>query len=228
MGTKVLVGGSTVSASQMKDFWRQIDDGSINGINFQRFLDHQDPFALEAVVIDWDKVYKLLGMSNEFERSNILVKPESGFWDVCVIHGVTMNKVVGVLRSLGVAMSLYAEDLDGNVPTNDRNPANGSYCVRFQKTVEADPELKGKSAKVLMEEGIKGTTLLERLLLELGYFLATGSHLDQNNITLCSNSRYSDGDVPGVFWYSDDREVYVYWFSPSSANPCLRARAVVS
>ena len=45
--TKTVVAGSTVSASQLKDLFRQIDDGSINGQIMQAILEHRNPFALE-------------------------------------------------------------------------------------------------------------------------------------------------------------------------------------
>lgn len=230
MGTKVLVGGSTVSAPQLQDFFRQIADGSINGNNLQRFLDHQDPFALEAVVIDWGRVYQVLGMENEFRADigKIAATADPKFWDVCVIKGITPNKVVKALRDLDVNTYLYTDDLDKGVPTNDRDPVNGSYCVRFQKTIEADPELKDKSADALAEEKVQGITLLERLLLELGYFMATGKHLDIENVTLCSGSRHSGGSVPYVSWDTDRREVYVRWYGPSYSHSYIRARALVS
>ena len=41
---KVVVDGSTVSARQMKDFWRQVDDGSITGEILQAVLEHRNPF----------------------------------------------------------------------------------------------------------------------------------------------------------------------------------------
>ncbi|MEN9524267.1 MAG: hypothetical protein RL536_336, partial [Candidatus Parcubacteria bacterium] len=52
MATKV-VAGSSVTASQLKDFFRQIDDGSINGIHMQAILEHRNPYDLDNVVIDW-------------------------------------------------------------------------------------------------------------------------------------------------------------------------------
>lgn len=45
MAAKVVVEGSSVSASQMKDFFRQAEEGSITGSMFQVFLDHRNPFA---------------------------------------------------------------------------------------------------------------------------------------------------------------------------------------
>ncbi len=226
MGTKVLVEGSSVSASQLKDFFRQIEDGSINGTYMQMFLDHQFKSDFEKVDIDWTRVYKTLGM--KFEPSNLACIPDPLFWEVYVMKGVTPNKVVTAFRELGVNVYTYTDDLGANVPINDRDPKNGSYCVRFKKTIEADPELANKSAENLEAEKILGITLLERLLLELGYFLATGEHLDVENVTLCSGSRSSGGIVPGVSWSADDRRLSVYWFGSRSAYGNLRARAVVS
>ena len=226
MAIKTVVTGSSVTASQLKDFFRQIDDGSINGIHMQAILEHRNPFGLDNVVIDWKKVYETLGMKVDFNNNDA---NDPNYWVVPVFKGVTPNKVVQALRDQNVNVYLYTDDLDKGVPTNDRDPAkDGDYRVKFLKTVEADPELKDKSADDLKKEGVKGITLLERLLLELGYFLATGNHLDIENVTLCSGSRHSVGYVPYVNWHTDDRKVYVYWRNASDSSVSLRARAVVS
>ena len=227
MATKTVVAGSSVTASQLKDFFRQIDDGSINGIHLQAILEHRNPFGLDNIVIDWKKVYETLGLLKVDFSTDGLNDPNC--WVVPVFKGVTPNKVVQALRNLGVNVYLYTNDLDTGVPTNDRDPAkDGDYRVKFLKTVEADPELKGKSADTLTDEKVKGITLLERLFLELGYFLATGNHLDVENVTLCNGSRFSDGGVPRVDWNADGRGVNVYWYGPSVSDARIRARAVVS
>ena len=176
--------------------------------------------------IDWPRVYKTLGM--KFELGELTIPADPNFWDVYVMKGVTPNKVIAAFRELGVNVYTYVDDLDKSVPTSDRDPKNGSYRIRFKKTIEADPELANKSAEDLKEEKIQGITLLERLLLELGYFMATGEHLDVENITLCSGSRYSDGDVPYVCWGAGFRGLCVSWYDPRSAGGDLRARAAVS
>lgn len=227
MGTsKVLVEGSTVSASQMKDFWRQVDDGSINGIYFQAFLDHQLGFDVRLVNMDWTRVYKTLGLKVKLEE--IACEPNPLSWGIPVVKGTTLNMIVAAFRKLGVDVYTYYDDLDTNTPVNDRDPKNGSYRVYFKKTIEADPELANKSAEDLKAENISGITLLERLLLEFGYFLVTGEHLDVENVTLCSGSRHSDGDVPYVYWSVGDRKLYVYWCAPQDHYSNLWARAVVS
>jgi len=224
MGTqKVLVGGSSVTASQMKDFWRQVEDGSIDRSYLQLFLDHR----LERESrFNWPKVYQTLGM--EFHPGELEVPEDPNHWDIYVMKGVTPNMVVAALRKQGVIVDTYVDDLDKGVSINDRDPKNGSYRVRFKANIEADPEYVNKSANDLKEEKIQGITLLERLLLELAYFLATKKHLDIENITLCSGSRYSGGCVPGVDWSADDRKLFVDWYGPQHRHSDLRARAVVS
>jgi len=224
MGTeKVLVAGSDVTASQLKDLFRQIEDGSVGRCHLQAFLDHQNPWRH-----DWLRVYRELGMEAEFTAAaaSLSCEDKPGFWSVPVLKGVTPNKVVAIFRRLGVTAYVYIDDLDKAVTTNDRDPGNGSYVIRVASNVEADPELADKSANDLAKQGIKGATLLERLLLELAYFLATGDHLDKGSATLCSGSRGSGGFVPSVGWDADARGLYVYWCSPESRCGDLRARAV--
>ena len=45
MAAKTVVAGSTVSASQLKDLFRQIEDRSIDGNIMQAILEHRNPFA---------------------------------------------------------------------------------------------------------------------------------------------------------------------------------------
>ena len=94
--------------------------------------------------------------------------------------------------------------------------------------MEADESNKNLSANQLAKRNHKGITLLERLLLEMGYFLATGKHLDEKNVTLCTGSRDSVGGVPYVYWNSDDRKVYVRWYHPGDSDGGLRSRSAVS
>ena len=148
--------------------------------------------------INWAKAYEKLGMSAEYAdltKSNP-AHDNPSLWTVPVVKGVTCNKVVAVLRKLGVNVYLYANDLDKEVPTNDREANNGSYAVSFRKNVEADEEFKNLSANQLKKQNHKGITLLERLLLELKYFLETGKHLDNQIWTMCSSS--IEIDCPGV------------------------------
>ncbi len=58
MATKMVIEGSdNVTASQLKEFYRQIDECNINGQQLQAFLEHRNPF--EAPAFKTWKVIKL-------------------------------------------------------------------------------------------------------------------------------------------------------------------------
>lgn len=96
----------------------------------------------------------------------------------------------------------------------------------FNWNIEADKNLENKSADDLEKNEIKVITLRERIILELEYFNLTGKHLDNDNVTLCSGSRYSDGYVPCARWRGG--RFSVDWYCHGSGDPFLRAREAVS
>ncbi len=234
---KVVVAGSSVTAGQLKDFFRQVDDGGITYETLQAFLEHQNPFGENITVapvatndlldLDWSKVYEVLGMSGEFvefaKANEAKLTPRPGLWAVPVLEGVTLNAVMAAFRKLEVETYQYVEDLDKDVLVNDRDPnRDGSYTVLFRKTVEADPDQKHRS------HSVKCVTFLERLLLGLAYFLTTGKHLDLKSITLCADSRLTYGFTPIVYWNNDDGELSVQGFNAHHSPGFVRLRAVVS
>lgn len=223
------VGSASEFTGVLKDLFRQIDDGSISLFNLRAFLEHQNPFDY-LVDINWQKVYQTLGMLDEYENftKTRSAEEDPNLWEMPVVKGITCNKVVAAMRKLDVKFYLYADNLDKAVTKNDRDPSNGSYIIGFRRMIEADEENKNLSANELTKRNHKGITLLERLLLELGYFLATGKHLDESNVTLCTGSRYSDDYVPRVSWHSDYRTVYVGWYDPDGSDGLLRSRSAVS
>jgi len=177
--------------------------------------------------IDWQKVYEALGMSAEYATAieKLGVRLDQTFWFVPVVNGVTCKMVVDALRSVNVAVTCYI-DFENDSITSDRQLIyEGSYNIGFRRTVEADEENAGKSANMLKAENHKGITLLERLLLELGYFLTTGQNLDVANITLCSGSRDSYSSVPGVDF--DYGKVHVDWYDPGRSYDVWRSRSAV-
>lgn len=183
---------------------------------------------------DWCRFYKEFGfIENEEDLKPALPAEKSGFsWLIVIPKGLTMNKVLQVMRTKMDVSSYVGDDLDTNVPTNDR-VADNDYVVCVRDRIEADEELKNRSANRLSDENVKGITLLERLVLGFFYFWKVGpqedinkSHLDVENSTLCSGSRGSGGGVPSVNWSPDYRKVYIRWYPPGDSNGYLRARAV--
>ena len=237
---KVVVEGASVTGPQWKELVRQIVDGELTNSQVQAIIERRSPFGDDALPdLDWSTVYEALGWTTvygafgmsaeyeEFAKANTSKFARPGLWTVPILKGITPNKVITAFRKLDVSVYLYTNDLDADVTKNDRDPnRDGSYVVIFKKTVEADPDQKDKSADMLKAEGVQGITLLERLLLELGYFLATRKHLDNENWTLCSGSRYSDGGVLSVCRDRDGRRLCVGWYNPGSHAANLRSRSV--
>ena len=105
------------------------------------------------------------------------------------------------------SVSLYTNDLDRDVPTNERDSKTGAYAIRVRD---------------LAEMKLATMTLLERLVYEFKYYSETKSHLDITNITRCDGSRYSDGHVPRVDWCGS--KLLVDWYYADSSGDGLRSR----
>lgn len=224
---KPIVGSMSDWSGLLKDFFRQIDDGSIVHYQLKAFLEHRAPFTT-LPDINWPLTYEKLGLTAEYaEASKKLVLPEenSNLWVCPMVPGVTPNRVVASYRKLKVDVWTYYDDLDANVHKNDRDPnCDGAYLAGFRRTIEADDEFANKSANQLAEIGHQGIVLVERLVLGFGFFVTTGQHLDVKTATLCTGSRDGDGCVPRVVWSSGLRRVCVFWCSPSSSYDSLRSR----
>lgn len=150
-----------------------------------------------------------------------------GFDRVLVVaEGLTPNRVYAECEKRFTCWR-HMGDLDKAVRgRNDREPTK-TYAIRLRDRVEADRELKNLSAVVLAGRKVAGVTLLERLLLEPWYFWKTGKHLDLENRTLCSGSRYADSTVPGAGFDSGTDTFGVSWAGREWADSDLRSRAVV-
>lgn len=184
-----------------------------------------DTAILNPILATWATFYRdYLGM--EVDLSSVVIPAHRPGYDrVLVIpQGLTCNQVIAAMKK-HFSVYLYTNDLDRDVSTNERDPKAGAYAIRVRDRVEADEELKNLSANQVKQLGLTTVTLLERLVYELKYYSETKSHLDVNNVTLCSGSRNSDGGVPRVSW--SDGELCVSWCSSGSSNGSIRARSAV-
>lgn len=156
---------------------------------------------------------------------------EEGYWVIPQFAGVAAQQLVNKCREkFGGKFRSYYDDLDQAIVHNDRDANQyGTYVVVVRANVEADEEYKYLPAKQLWQEGFKGITLPERLMLGLMYFLfiKTGQHLEMGSVTLCSGSRYANDHVPGV-GFGRDCEVDVDWYYPDESDDDLRVRQIVS
>lgn len=178
--------------------------------------------------IDWRKVYRLLGMEDEFSKhaagfavlSRNLFDPLS--WIVPMVKGLTLSRVIKAFREKGVKIH---HDGWMDKLTNDRDPQKGSYLVSFRRNMDADPENLNWAAKTLADRGHEGATFVERLLLGFGFFAETGGHLDPKTTTLCTGSRYGK-EVPYVSLF-EGAEVSCYYTSAIEHSERMRSRTVV-
>lgn len=177
------------------------------------------------VLADWQQFYsKFFGIRLDFSGVKIPEK-EKGFDRLIVVaEDLTLNQAYDAC-SRSFPCRRCADNLDKAIAHNDREPTE-TYAIWVRDRREADKELKNLSAQALEKQGVKGITLLERLLLELVHWDEIEPHLDIRNVTLCAGSRRSDGCVPRVGW--DGVKLEVGWSSPDDARPDLRARAIVS
>jgi hypothetical protein len=215
----------------LADIFTKASNGNLSHGELEAFSKRQNPFKL---IIDWAKVYEVLGMSAEyaeFVRANAAAfgSEHPTFWVVPVLKGVTYSKVLAVLEGLmGIKIEYRGDPVD--ITKNNRDPnEGGSYIVSFVASVEADSSFKDFPFSALDERGVKGITVLERLILELGYFLATGEHLDRENFTVCNGSRFSNGAIPAIKWFGARiQKLSIGWVYISSQSSIYRVRVAVS
>lgn len=133
---KVVVEGSSVTAPQLSDFFRQIGDGSLSGYHLQALLDHRNPFEIpmdtDSQVDRWRKVCE-----REFNITILdeIVIPERkpGFDRLIVVpEGLTLNQIIKVFRTKFKVWT-YVDDLDRPITKNERtNEATYAIWVREQ------------------------------------------------------------------------------------------------
>lgn len=228
---------TTVTSDQFAELLRQVGTGQITHQHLQVLLAPHDSAVISF--IDWRRLYEVLDMSYEYAKfievhsSGLTAK--SGFQTMPVLKGLTYDRVVQAFRKLGVTVVLYAGyrdvGLDTAVTKNDRHPERGSYIVSFASKMHASDDLRNFSASKLIEKGIKGLTLIEGLILELGYLITTGNRLSSDNFTLCSGSQGSHGDVLCVFWSethtgNDQHTLYINNYGLNSVGEDLWTREV--
>jgi len=193
------------------------------------FIPAQKISVLEDIsdlLADWKKLYKeVFGIDVDFSNLHV-PEYQKGFDRLIVVaQGMKPQMLYDKCAKLFTCWKWTDKGFDEVMEESDRTAELGHYAVWFRDRVEADEELKYKSANMLKEEGIPGITLEERFLYELKYFKETGNHLDIKNVTYCSGSRYSDGNVPLVDW-SDDR-LKVFRYGPVYRDGLMRTRAAV-
>jgi hypothetical protein len=191
------------------------------GRDMQKLGIHKMP---EFDSVAWENFYqKHFGLTVELSNLHIPPKPDYPCRTIVVIPGVTNNRVFDACTK-SFKTWRYESDLDTFRDVVKR--PDGPYVIWVRDVIEADEDMKSKSANDIEAAGTNTLTLTERILLELKYFDETGKHLDIDNWTLCAGSRYSDGRVPRCGWVGG--EFRVHWADVDYSYPGLSARVAVS
>ena len=178
-------------------------------------------------IATWERFYRdALGLSVDLSALRIPDKKEGFDWLIVVVPGVTIERVLSVCAKYFKVWRWTNDNLD-QLTESVRSAPTDPYAVWVRPRIEADEEHKNKSYNDLQKDGISGITLLEYLLLHLQHFIATGQHLDEKSITLCSSSLYRYGSVAYAGWGPGSGELYVNWYSRDGAYVGLRVREVV-
>ncbi|EKE11448.1 MAG: hypothetical protein ACD_15C00077G0006 [uncultured bacterium] len=211
---------------RMHDLFERVRTGGVNFDEAMSGLQQLADTTSQTEVGRWQKFYnKVFGESLDFSNIHIPEKPGDDWWLIILAKGMTPEKLLQKCREKFGVWKWTNDSLD-EIVISDRAAKDVHYAIWVKSNVEADEEFKNISANQLKEQGHNGITLEERLVLELLYFWRTKKHLDIQNWTLCSGSRYASGNVPSVSW-SDDK-MGVDWCDPDYAVGRLRSRQAVS
>ena len=174
----------------------------------------------------WEAFYrKHFALMVDFSNLHIPLKPDYSCRAVVVPVGLTNNAVFDACTKAFAGKTWrYERNLD-TVRDIIMRPA-GPYVVWVRDTVEADGDMANTSAQDIETAGTNTATLKERMLLELKHHDETGGHLDLENWTLCTGSRYAGGSVPRCYWSGGGFRVD--WAGAVDRCSGLRARVVVS
>ncbi len=235
----------------LADIMLKLKNGGISPEELKRFAKRENPFevvvvpnvistsavpTIEELLADWANFYRdVFGEEADFSGLRVPQRCEGFDRLIIIAKGMTPERVFQKMQEFFTCWKYTGDrsldevvfDADG-VEKKLRHSDRETHAVWVRNRVEADQELNNQSANQLKERGIPGITLEARELYELKYFKETGRHLDIRNWTLCAGSRGVDGDVPGVLWDDDDREVWVFWYDSSRAGDYLRSREQVS
>lgn len=196
----------------------------IKGI--KELITKRSPRNIEVTLAVWRDLYKK-EFNLDVDMSEIRIPEHKPGFDrlIVVAKGATLNKAYEACEKKFKCWK-YTYDLEKSVIKNDRDPAKNTYAIWIRDQKEADEELRNLSSVNLKRKGIKGITLLERLVFELKFFNETGKHLDINNLTLCSGSSNSSEHELTVACQCG--RVEVDWQEVDCSGGLLRSREVIS
>ncbi|OGW12108.1 MAG: hypothetical protein A3G93_07180 [Nitrospinae bacterium RIFCSPLOWO2_12_FULL_45_22] len=205
MSKRKVIGSMSEWLGGLKDLFRRNKEESALR-PAKAFVEHRIPLeerSIEELITEWKGFYQdIFGIRADFSNLQIPEK-ESGFNRLIIMAGgMTPQRLYDKCGELFPCWKFAGVTLDNLVTYSERTSKNDAYAIWVRDYVEADEEFRSLSADKIKAKNITTETLEERLLHELKYFRETGEHLDMENITICTGSRYSGGGVPAVSWVS--------------------------
>lgn len=221
-----------ITDGQMIEFFRLKKAGKRTRREMDAFLAGKNPFPILTNPLDqWTQFYaEVFGRKVDFSGVKVPDNPGDFNQVIYMAKGLSYNQVEEACKNADKFWKYSDKPLSELVDMNNeaRTTESGSYAIRVRNTEEADAVHQSKSADDLGQEGIKGQTLLERLVHGLFYYwLNKQRRLDFTNWTLCAGSRLHDGRVPRAGFDPDGRSVDVHWYDPHDRYSGLRVREVV-
>lgn len=257
MAMSDIVVGQSVTAGQMKDFWRQVDDGSIGRDYLQDFLAHKlerkdvervvevtEPqiiipnlFSTLPTLGDWLKAREEL--HKFFTRETIILRDLFSLTDeqLASITLMPAFRPAGATNRMAVEWKLKMgerkpdEKVDVMQYSGSKGPKQSELYL-INRSITPDADTLGNNAKTPNE------LVAMKNKLWLGLFgwcdastlhaIITGEHLDLETWTWFPNDRLLDGRVARGYWCPGGRRVYLYWRFAGYCYPSDGARSAIS
>jgi hypothetical protein len=125
-------------------------------------------------------------------------------------------------------MTWPADQIGEVIGHDDRSEKDGTYAIWLRDAREAEETHMNKAPAEIYAKGIKGTTLRERLLLELWHHWQYNKFLDTEPYvgTLCTGTIRKNGYIPDVQLLNG--EVLVGQTDPRAGRNCARCREIIA
>ncbi|OHA18981.1 MAG: hypothetical protein A3C08_00705 [Candidatus Taylorbacteria bacterium RIFCSPHIGHO2_02_FULL_47_18] len=253
MAMNKVVVGQSVTAGQMKDFWRQVDDGSIGGDYFQDFLAHKlerkdgntvsevttpkivipNLLSTPPTLADWlkarEELHKFLTGEQVILRDIFALTDEelasTTLMPAFRPAGATNRNAI--YWKIKIGENKPYEEIDVMKYTNSQGPKQPELYI-INRSVTPDDDTVGDKAK-------SPNQLIAHNKLWLGLFcwcdadtlhhVITGETLDQKTWTWFPNDRLRYAKVALGYWNPLNRRVYLYWRYAVYCNPNNGARS---
>jgi len=183
----------------------------------------------DARIIDeWRAHYADRGFDAKFPNIIIPEHDSKLFRPVLMpaFRELPQNATLALVRKNCDVVTYVADDnLDRHIIHNARSRTLGSYVILVRKGFEPDEAYLGRSTNEVDPYLLIGMNVRERMILGDKVLAETKKHLDVKGWTLCTGSRYADGNVPYVRFYGV--EVHVYWDNPDDSDTRFGLREAV-